>query len=47
MDVMRSIDGLTLRTVTPRVCIDFRTDKTPQNILKESAARTVEPLRAK
>ena len=45
--VMRSMDGLTRRTVTPRLCIDFRTDSTPQNILKESAARTVDPRRAK
>ena len=47
LDVMRSIEGLTLRTVTPRECMDFSTDSTPQNILKESAGRTVEPLRTK
>lgn len=44
---MRSIEGRTLRTVTPRVCMDFSTESTPQKILKESAALTVEPRRPK
>ena len=45
--MMRSMEGLTRRTVTPRLCMDLSTDSTPQKILKESAARTVDPRRAK
>ena len=47
LEVMRSMEGRTRRSVMPRACSVLSSESTPQKMRKESAGRSVDPRRPK